>query len=250
MKSAVHRKPEPERTTAGRLQAGIVPKSASPRWPRRRSPPRSTARQQQRPQPRQAGRSAGAAISAAINSSQDDAPKAMATAGKPGVRPKALRAREMSAASQDPHGLGGVGRRLSAGAAFQAQFRARRPRGRARQRLPAGWFLRLRRVPSAREPAYFAARELGDDPAGGEATPNAASGRSRDQFGGAVDQVAAFLHQHVDLLAGGAAQVLAGADASQRAIGQFSSSAPCPASSSPAARQHLFNASPRPRRPA
>ena len=55
-----------------------------------------------------------------------------------------------------------------------------------------------------------------------KATPNDASGRSRIRSGGAVDQVAALVHQHVDLFAGWRRRrVSAAARPDERAVGQF-----------------------------
>src|SRR5690606_13353371 len=65
-----------------------------------------------------------------------------------------------------------------------------------------------------------AAGELGDDPAGGEGDAERGDRALADQVGGAVDQVAALVHQLVDLLARGARAFLERGDARQRAVGQ------------------------------
>src|SRR5690606_14917184 len=66
-----------------------------------------------------------------------------------------------------------------------------------------------------------AAGELGDDPAGGEGHAERRDRALADQVGGAVDQVAALVHQLVDLFARGAGAFLERGDARQRAVGQF-----------------------------
>src|SRR5690606_29455361 len=65
-----------------------------------------------------------------------------------------------------------------------------------------------------------AARELGYDPAGGEGDAERRQRTLADQLRGAVDQVAALVHQRVHLFAAGGTGLLERGDARQRAVGQ------------------------------
>src|SRR5690554_822816 len=65
-----------------------------------------------------------------------------------------------------------------------------------------------------------AAGELGDDPAGGEGRAERRDRALPDQVGSAVDQVAALLHELVDLLATGAGSLLQRGQASDGAVGE------------------------------
>src|SRR5690606_2894958 len=89
--------------------------------------------------------------------------------------------------------------------------RAAPPRCRAGSR-PAARSCRLLAV---------AAGQLGDDPARGEGHAERGQRALADQVGGAVDQVAALVHQRVHLLAAGGAGLFQRGDAGERAVGEL-----------------------------
>src|SRR5690606_5673364 len=104
----------------------------------------------------------------------------------------------------------------------RAAWRARSRRARARpRRCPVPCPAPARAPPvRTRRLLVAAARELGDDPAGGEGDAERGQRTFADQLRGAVDQVAALVHQRVHLFAAGRAGLLERGDARQRAVGQ------------------------------
>src|SRR5690606_38407413 len=125
-------------------------------------------------------------ISAAISSSQAEAPNAIATAVSASVRPNALRASEMSAASR-------MRNALPASRPASNVARPAAPSSRTASSMPGASPVAAMRLPVA------AARELGDDPAGREGDAERGERTLADQFRGAVHQVAALVHERVHL---------------------------------------------------
>src|SRR5690606_11007781 len=147
-----------------------------------------------------------------------EAPSAMATPENASVRPNALRASDTSAvtrmrsalpASRPAWKVALPAAPSSRRSASTPGSGARAPSSRGASAFPAA--VSARRLPAA-------AGELGDDPAGGEGDADRRQWTFADQLGGAVDQVAALVHQRVHLFAAGGTGLLQRGDAGQCAV--------------------------------
>src|SRR5690606_4941377 len=155
------------------------------------------------------------------SNSHAEAPSAMATPENASVRPNALRARETSAVTRMRSALPASrpAWKVALPAAPSSRRSASTPGSGARAPSSCG----ASRDSAAVSPTRLlaAAGELGNDPAGGEGHAERGQRALADQLGGAVDQVAALVHQRVHLLAAGGAGLLQRGDAGQGAVGQF-----------------------------
>src|SRR5690606_12449781 len=161
------------------------------------------------------------AIRVPVTNSQAEAPNTVAAPAQARARPNALRASAKSAEAsrRSARSVPRLASSASRRAALIAARLSSRPGAGPRPPSPAPASCGASPATSRRLPVA-AAGELGDDPAGGEGDAEGSDRALADQVGGAVDQVAPLVHQHVHLLLGRAAAFLERGDAGQRRIGQ------------------------------